>query len=353
MNVAASRRMMEAFEKAGPRRADAHYFELPGRHPLLVGLRLPRRRALPRGWRTSGANPFPERVVYSTFSPRYNKAYWLRIDRIDRGLALARIEGTRKAGVFDVKTDNLTALLAPPRARDRPAGQADRGEGERQVGLPRRAEGRGAELRRREGLLEEDRPLERAGAGAARPRRGRLPRGSLAQYGPHVYVYGTLGDEATTAASKAAAERLADWGPSVRARWRVLADTEVTPELMATPRPRARRHGRHEPGPGGPRRPAPPPGRLGHLRERPEGRGPGGDLPAALPEPRGDAPPRPRLRRRQPRRARALPAAPQPHGPAGASRCSRTTSSSARTARWCSEGYFRDGYTIPAPGDAP
>jgi hypothetical protein len=27
---------------------------------------------------------------------------------------------------------------------------------------------------------------------------------------------------------------LADWGPNVRARWRVLADTEVTPELMAT-----------------------------------------------------------------------------------------------------------------------
>jgi hypothetical protein len=49
-----------------------------------------------------------------------------------------------------------------------------------------------------------------------------------------VYVYGTIGDEATTAASKAGAEMLADWGPSVRATWRVLADAEVTPELMAT-----------------------------------------------------------------------------------------------------------------------
>jgi hypothetical protein len=47
-------------------------------------------------------------------------------------------------------------------------------------------------------------------------------------------VYGTLGDAETTAASKATAERLADWGPSVRARWRVLADAEVTPDLMAT-----------------------------------------------------------------------------------------------------------------------
>jgi hypothetical protein len=58
--------------------------------------------------------------------------------------------------------------------------------------------------------------------------------GSLAQYGPHVYVYGTLGDAATTAASKAAAEKLADWGPNVRAKWRVLADSEVTPDLMAS-----------------------------------------------------------------------------------------------------------------------
>jgi hypothetical protein len=49
-----------------------------------------------------------------------------------------------------------------------------------------------------------------------------------------VYVYGTLGDAATTAASKAAAEKLADWGPNVRASWRVLADSEVAPELMAT-----------------------------------------------------------------------------------------------------------------------
>jgi hypothetical protein len=61
-----------------------------------------------------------------------------------------------------------------------------------------------------------------------------FPPRSLAEYGPHVCVYGTLGDDATTVASKAFAETLADWGPSVRARWRVLADTEMTPELMST-----------------------------------------------------------------------------------------------------------------------
>ena len=57
---------------------------------------------------------------------------------------------------------------------------------------------------------------------------------NLAQYGPHVYVYGTRGDAETTAASKAGAELLADWGSAVRARWRVIADSGVTPELMAS-----------------------------------------------------------------------------------------------------------------------
>ena len=57
--------------------------------------------------------------------------------------------------------------------------------------------------------------------------------GTLAQRGPHVYVYGTGGDEAQNAAVRKAAESFADWGPNVRARFKVVADTEVTPEMMA------------------------------------------------------------------------------------------------------------------------
>ena len=41
----------------------------------------------------------------------------MRIDRIDRGLKLARIEATHRARLFEVKTDNLSAfslLLGPP-----------------------------------------------------------------------------------------------------------------------------------------------------------------------------------------------------------------------------------------------
>ena len=122
VNVAASRKMMEAFEKAGLAGKSAHYFELPGVTHFSWDFAY-RDASLFRRVEAIRRNPFPERVVYSTFSPRYNKAYWLRIDRIDRGFALARVEATQKAGVFDVKTDNVSAfslLLSPAIA---PAGK--------------------------------------------------------------------------------------------------------------------------------------------------------------------------------------------------------------------------------------
>jgi hypothetical protein len=56
--------------------------------------------------------------------------------------------------------------------------------------------------------------------------------GTLAQRDAHVYVYGTGGEEAANQASEKAARAAADWGPNVRARFQVLADSEVTPEIM-------------------------------------------------------------------------------------------------------------------------
>ncbi len=233
VNVTASRKMMEAFAKAGLAGRSAHYFELPGVTHFAWDFAY-RDASLFRRVENLRRNPFPERVVYFTFSPRYNKAYWLRIDRIDRGLTLARIEGTQKAGAFDLKTDNLAAfslLLAPAIA---PAGKPIevKVNGESVFrGVPKGevlsfAGGKGSWKATAVWKGPAQGPPDHAEAG--------IRSGSLAQYGPHVYVYGTLGDAATTAASKAAAEKLADWGPSVRASWRVLADTEVTPELMAT-----------------------------------------------------------------------------------------------------------------------
>jgi hypothetical protein len=233
VNVAASRRMMEAFEEAGLAGQSAHYFELPGVTHFSWDFAY-RDASLFRRVAEIRRNPFPERVVYSTFSPRYGKAYWLRIDRIDRGLDLARIEGTQKAGLFDVKTGNLAAfslLLSPDIA---PAGKrievkvngksVFRGEPKGEV--LSFAGGKGSWKRTDPWKGPAQGPPDHAEAGSRSL--------SLAQYGPHVYVYGTLGDAATTAASKATAEKLANWGPSVRARWRVLPDTEMTPELIST-----------------------------------------------------------------------------------------------------------------------
>ena len=59
-----------------------------------------------------------------------------------------------------------------------------------------------------------------------------LRGGSLAQYSAHLYVYGTKGDAAANEASRKAAEAQADWGPNVRARFEVVADKDVTSDLM-------------------------------------------------------------------------------------------------------------------------
>jgi predicted esterase len=231
VDVTASRKMMEAFGKAGL--DNARYFDLPSVTHFSWDFAY-RDASLFRRVEAIRRDPHPERVVYSTFSPRYSKAYWLRIDRIEKGLSLARIEGRQKAGAFDVGTDNLSAfsllldpVIAPP---GKPITVAVNGKAVFR-GVPKDsvlsfAGGKGSWKSTAPWKGPALGPPDRAEAGF----RSR----SLAQYGPHVYVYGTIGDAATNAASKAGAEMLADWGPSVRAKWRVLADKEVTPELMAT-----------------------------------------------------------------------------------------------------------------------
>jgi dienelactone hydrolase len=233
VNVLASRRMMEAFAAAGLAGRSAHYYELPGVTHFAWDFAY-RDASLFRRVEGIRRNPFPERVVYSTFSPRYNKAYWLRIDRIDRGFTLARVEAMQKAGVFDVKTDNVTAFSLLLSSAIAPAGSPIEVmvNGKRAYrGTPK------GDVLSLAGNLQSWKatsPWRGPAQGPPDHAEAGFRSGGLAQYGPHVYVYGTLGDEATTAASKAGAEMLADWGSNVRATWRVLADKEVTPELMGT-----------------------------------------------------------------------------------------------------------------------
>jgi dienelactone hydrolase len=228
-----SQRMAARFRAFGWLGRTAFYFEQPGVHHFAWDFAY-RDASLFRRVEGIRRNPFPERVVYSTFSPRYNKSYWLRVDRIDHGFALARVEATQKAGVFDVKADNVSAfslLLSPAIA---PAGKPVEVQvnGKRAYrGTPK---GPVLSFAGGKGSWETTDPWRGPAQGPPDHAEAGFRSGSLAQYGPHVYVYGTLGDEATTAASKASAQMLADWGPSVRATWRVLADKEVTPELMTT-----------------------------------------------------------------------------------------------------------------------
>ena len=73
------------------------------------------------------------------------------------------------------------------------------------------------------------------------PRRTSSER-TLAQRGPHALRLRHQRRRRANAASKKAAETLADWGPNVRARFKVVADTDVTSEMMAARQPGPRRH---------------------------------------------------------------------------------------------------------------
>ena len=233
VNVENSRRMVARYRELGFFGKNVRYFELPGvnhfawdfayRDASLFARLLPIRR-----------NPFPDRVVYSTFSPRFNQAYWVRIDRIDRGLKLARIEATRRARLFEVKTDNLSAfslLLGPPLVEaGMPLEVKVNGEAVWRgvppaptLSLAKGPSGRWVQ-----------RPWVGPAVGPPDHAEASLRTVSLAQSSAHVYVYGTAGDAETNAAARRGAEMLADWGPNVRARFPVVADTEVTPEMMAS-----------------------------------------------------------------------------------------------------------------------
>jgi pimeloyl-ACP methyl ester carboxylesterase len=225
--VEQSRRMAERYRELGWLGRSVQYYELPGvnhfawdfsyRHGNIFKILAPIKR-----------DPRPRRVVFTTFSPRYNKAYWLRIDQIDKGLQLARIEGERQGNLFSIKTDNVSAfsiLLEPGLV---PAGQ------EIEVQLDGKSIYRGR---------PNDKILSFAPGedGQIRPHRWEGPTQgppdhmgadfrsrALAQAAAHVYVYGTNASPEVVKASRELAETLANWGPGVKAAWRVLADTELT-----------------------------------------------------------------------------------------------------------------------------
>jgi pimeloyl-ACP methyl ester carboxylesterase len=228
-----SRRMASRYRDLGWLDKTVFYYEQPGVHHFAWDFAY-RDGSLFERLAKVKRNPSPDRVIYSTYSPRYNQAYWVRIDRIDKGLRIARIEATRRESGFVVKSANLSAFTLLLDAARIPAGaklevtidgkSAWRGAARgKTLSLSRDASGRWTE-----------RPWTGPSVGPPDHAEATFLGGTLAQRDPHVYVYGTGGDAAANEAVRKAALKLADWGPNVRARFKVMADSEVTPEIMAS-----------------------------------------------------------------------------------------------------------------------
>jgi pimeloyl-ACP methyl ester carboxylesterase len=229
--VEQSRKMVEIYQGLGWLDKNVRYFELPGVHHFAWDFSY-REASLFDRIRDVRRQRSPERVVYKTHTVRYNKAYWLRIDRMDRGMKLARIEGRRSAGAFDVTTDNLSAfsiLLDPEIApADKPVEVIVNGKPAYKGPATGKALSFAAD---KKGVFAR-KPWPGPPVGPPDHQEAGFRGGSLAQYAAHLYVYGTRGDAAANEASRKAAETLADWGPNVRARFKVVADKDVTSNLM-------------------------------------------------------------------------------------------------------------------------
>jgi poly(3-hydroxybutyrate) depolymerase len=230
--VAQSRAMAERFRQLGWLGKNVRYHELPGVNHFaweasyrdgelfkqLAGIR---------------RDPFPARVIFKTPSLRHNKAYWLRIDQMEHGLALAEITGERAQDAFTVQVKNVAAfsLLLDPKVV--PAAR------------PITVRAGGAVIYR--GAPRPSLTFARAGAGwsavpsppptasSSQPDHGSsgLFSRARARERPHIYVYGTAARPETVAAYRALAGAMADWGTGVRAHFAVKSDQEITADDLA------------------------------------------------------------------------------------------------------------------------
>jgi hypothetical protein len=233
--VAQSRAMAERFRQLGWLGKSVRYHELPGvdhaawEPAYRDGELFKQLAAIKR-------DPFPRRVIFKTHSLRYNQSYWLRIDGVDHGLALAEIEGERSdAGTFTVRPTNLTGfslLLDPQRVPGARPITVSAGGAIVYQGTPRPtlsfagSAGIGWKLVESGSPAAALRPLPDHGASGLFSR-------ALARERPHLYVYGTAGRPEITAANRKLASALANWGQGVRARFAVKADREVGPADLA------------------------------------------------------------------------------------------------------------------------
>ncbi len=173
-------------------------------------------------------NPFPKRVVYSTFSLRYSQAYWLRIDQIKRGLELARIEGNLTEKIFAIQAENISAfsILLDPQLV--PAGESIQVEVAGKVAFSGVPQGEVLSFSQLPDGSFVQKKWDSGPVGPPDHMEAGFRNRTIAQAARHMYVYGTGGDAETQKASKELAEELANWGPEIKVRWRIVADKDVT-----------------------------------------------------------------------------------------------------------------------------
>ena len=237
--VSDARRMVQRFRALGWLNKSVRYFELPGvaHNAWDVAYRADNIFHLLDGIRR---DPFPARVWFKTGSLRYQKAYWTRIDRIHGGPGLAEIDARQHNGAFTVRVTNISgfslllpaAALAPAKpitVRVHDGADNSSGSGSLVYSGPA---GTGSLSFARDNARWRHVDAAASGAPPAHAFVGLASR-SLPRQATHVYIYGTDGPAASTEAARHLAEALANWGPGVRAHFPVLADRELSDEMVA------------------------------------------------------------------------------------------------------------------------
>jgi pimeloyl-ACP methyl ester carboxylesterase len=175
--------------------------------------------------------PFPRRVRFRTYSPRYGENAWVRVDALARG-GTAVVDGTQDGkGAFVLTTENVRGLTL--RWEDRFLKPGTRisvtldgvsiftGAASSPLSFAREGKGGPSSWTRVDTPVSHPVPDHPASGLFAKS----LPRGEA-----HIYVYGTTSSSEMTAASRALAESLADFGDGARFHATVRADIDVRPE---------------------------------------------------------------------------------------------------------------------------
>jgi len=222
VNPEHSRRMIKELKRRG---FDARFDEIPGEDHWIYFEPDCYERML--DWFDKHqTKPVPKVVTYTTFLPKYHRAYWVTIDQFQRFGRPARIRAEVKPGnLFTVTTENVTrfTLKMKPELLTAPGKPVTVRVNGKQAFSGVVDVGRGITVRLGDGLDESEGALVKS---------WRLCGPVKEAYnGPFTIVYGTCGDKTADETNLAAARRAAtEWQQYADGFPLVRADAEVTPE---------------------------------------------------------------------------------------------------------------------------